>query len=351
MIAYWLDVTAVEIHNQVQDSYQHPTLLQATSIVEARQRDRDLCEGLVPEKDQRLIDWVVDQLYSVLKQIEGKRQTHPVAVADTSGVIPQAQFSSAITTVFDEVKEVIKMPHVDPQEEAAFQLALDPDSFELHPDVLPQLNDFVTSISTLYRNNNFHGFEHAIHVTLSVTKMMNRIVSGPMTEKLRAVAPGAGEADISNIEGGDGDENSAKDFDNDFGLVISADPICQFAVIFSALIHDTDHLGVSNQQLINECSHLARVYKNQSIAEQNSVNIAWDMLMDPAFAELRSSIYKTEEEFVRFRQLVVNAVMATGKEKMTFASGSKVMSYRCCNFCFSRTSFGAAILALQRYRR
>ena len=35
------------------------------------------------------------------------------------------------------------------------------------------------------------------------------------------------------------------------------------------------------------------------------------MLMDPAFSELRNCIYQTEEEFVRFRQLVVNSVMAT----------------------------------------
>lgn len=144
--------------------------------------------------------------------------------------------------------------------------------------------------------------------------MLSRIVSGPMAEKLKASASattGYESDDDADTSDGQSIENDA--FSHDFGLEISADPLCHFAVIFSALIHDVDHLGVSNAQLIKENSHLARVYKNQSIAEQNSVNISWDMLMDPAFADLRNCIYKTEEEFVRFRQLVVNAVMATGK--------------------------------------
>lgn len=33
--------------------------------------------------------------------------------------------------------------------------------------------------------------------------------------------------------------------------------------------------------------------------------------MDPAFAELRHTIYQTQDEMKRFRQLVVNSVMAT----------------------------------------
>lgn len=33
---------------------------------------------------------------------------------------------------------------------------------------------------------------------------------------------------------------------------ISSDPLSQFAVVFGALIHDVDHVGVSNAQLIKE---------------------------------------------------------------------------------------------------
>jgi hypothetical protein len=77
------------------------------------------------------------------------------------------------------------------------------------------------------------------------------------------------------------------------------------------LIHDVGHKGVTNAQLILECSPTAQKYKNKSVAEQNSVDIAWNLLTESRFEELRSCIYGTREEKRRFRQLVVNSVMAT----------------------------------------
>ena len=79
----------------------------------------------------------------------------------------------------------------------------------------------------------------------------------------------------------------------------------------SALIHDADHPGVPNAQLIKEKTRIAVYYKNQSIAEQNSVDLCWDLLMDPRFKTLRETIYSNDIERRRFRQLVVNSVMAT----------------------------------------
>jgi hypothetical protein len=57
-------------------------------------------------------------------------------------------------------------------------------------------------------------------------------------------------------------------------------------------VHDVDHTGVPNSQLINEHASIAVVYNKKSVAEQNV-------------------IYSTSEEFRRFRQLLINAVMAT----------------------------------------
>ena len=79
----------------------------------------------------------------------------------------------------------------------------------------------------------------------------------------------------------------------------------------SALIHDADHPGVPNMQLIKENALLARLYQGKSIAEQNSVDLCWDMLQDERFQDLRNTIYTTESELKRFRQLIVNSVMAT----------------------------------------
>lgn len=82
-------------------------------------------------------------------------------------------------------------------------------------------------------------------------------------------------------------------------------------MVLSALIHDTDHLGVSNAQLVKEKHNLAKFHQGKSVAEQNSVVLAWTKLMDPAFLHLRRVIYGTPAELERFRQIVVNNVLAT----------------------------------------
>ena len=107
---------------------------------------------------------------------------------------------------------------------------------------------------------------------------------------------------------------------------------------FAALIHDVDHSGVPNAQLVKEKAHIALAYNNQSCAEQNSINLAFELvcgnfaghpsqrlpcrltdyfivfrqqLMSPRFDKFRSVLCATESEGKRFRQLVVNSVMAT----------------------------------------
>ena len=57
---------------------------------------------------------------------------------------------------------------------------------------------------------------------------------------------------------------------------------------------------------------MAAYYNNQSIAEQNSVDLAWGLLHhQDRFSDLQAAIYCDQEEKARFRQLVVNSVMAT----------------------------------------
>jgi hypothetical protein len=72
-----------------------------------------------------------------------------------------------------------------------------------------------------------------------------------------------------------------------------------------------DHPGVPNSILVKEQTSLAAVCKNKSVAEQNSVDLAWNLLMDDSFVDLRQILYTTEEELTRIRQLIVNSVMAT----------------------------------------
>ena len=71
--------------------------------------------------------------------------------------------------------------------------------------------------------------------------------------------------------------------------------------------------GVPNTQLVKEETEIARKYKGMSVAEQNSVDLAFDLLLDEKYNDLRACIYSNKEEYSRFRQLVVNAVMAVSR--------------------------------------
>lgn len=239
-------------------------------------------EGL-DVKTLRLIDWHAEVLHRLLKQIVAKRLHSGHKAMSTSDLIYHPKSDE---NVLDEVKEIITLPQSKTAEDE-----YDVHSVQMDPKIIKQLTNFVTVIASMYRDNSFHNFEHASHVTMSVVKLLSRIV-----------APSA--HDVEEL-----DEDSFSLHDHTYG--ITSDPLTQFACVFSALIHDLDHHGVPNTQLVVEKSELATIYNNQSVAEQNSVDLAWQILMDGNFKELRCTVYSNETEMKRFRQLVVNSVMAT----------------------------------------
>jgi 3'5'-cyclic nucleotide phosphodiesterase len=89
------------------------------------------------------------------------------------------------------------------------------------------------------------------------------------------------------------------------------DPLIQFGCVLSALVHDIDHQGVSNTQLINEGTTLASLYYNKAVAEQNSIDIAWEVFMSDEYSAFRRAICPSDHQLRRLRQLVVNSVIAT----------------------------------------
>ena len=166
---------------------------------------------------------------------------------------------------------------------------LDPHDVVLGKAVEQQLHQFVKKVSATYQKNGFHGLPHAMHVSSSAKAMLSRITS-------------------DDHHPCDDNPNSAA---CDLSYGISDDKLAQFAILFSALLHDIDHRGVPNFCLAKEDPDLANRYFGKAIAEQNSFDIGWKILMEPQFDDLRACIYASEEELLRFRQLVVNIVIAT----------------------------------------
>ena len=246
------------------------------------------------ERTERLIDWNTDILARLIRQIVAERR------ATNKTTSPLVGSSSKLITnkdqiVIDEVLEVIELP---PFDSAAHHTTIDPDSIELDPIVIDELRNFVVAIASSYLPNSFHNFEHCSHVTMSVLKLLGRIVSPDVS------------VDVSSGSAAEQRERVARSiYDQTYG--ITANAMTQFACVFSAMIHDVGHTGVPNAILAKESPEVADWYRNQSLAEQQSVDMAWDLLMEDYYKHLRECIFATRADIELFRKLVVNSVIAT----------------------------------------
>jgi len=252
------------------------------------------------KKNYRLVDWNVDMLAKILRQIKYRREltgTKSESVEQIKQIERNHSSIEAKKRPIDEIVEIIRLPEFKAQHTQSERKRkknkeiINFDSIQLDDSVMLQLHEYIITISTMYRDNKFHNFEHASHVTLSVVKLLNRIVSQDNNTA------------NSNI-------HDAKDLhDHTYG--IASDPLTQFAVVLSALLHDVDHTGLPNNTLVSERYDVASYYRNKSVAEQNSVDVAWNLLMNDSFVDLRRAIYGTEAEFKRFRQLLAQTILAT----------------------------------------
>lgn len=153
----------------------------------------------------------------------------------------------------------------------------DPERVLLPGKIQQQIHSLVETIYAGYKPNAFHNFDHAVHMTTVIQRLLAR--AEPLEDK------------------------------KTFG--IGTDRLAHFALAFSSLIHDLDHRGVPNFVLNKADPELNDQFDGKSPQEQNSFKKGWEILMKDEFAELRSAIYHTQEELVRFRQIVVKAVIAT----------------------------------------
>ena len=249
------------------------------------------------EKYRRMIEWQVDLLARMLKKIKWVRlaRNHGSNQKVGSMARPSNVEETPVATnndliVIDEVSESILFPPADSNQGLA---GTHPDSIELDHSVITQLRNYVTSIAGLYRLNTFHNFEHATHVTQAIQKFLHRIEND--NEKDVVVDS---ESAIQRLHR------------TELANIIS-DPLTSFAIVFSGLVHDVDHPGMTNEQIIKEDPRLASFYRHRSVNEQNSVDIAWGMLLEPAYSDLLRCICDDEIDRSRFRQVLVNSVIAT----------------------------------------
>lgn len=261
-------------------------------------------------RTSRLIDWNVEVLHQLLKTIVMRRSMESKKAdnstfqqqdcgCDESTSCGKSSSSEGATErgtmPLDEVKEIIYLPEFDRR---AAVNEKDAATVQIPATVLTQLKEFVTAIAQMYNDNPFHNFSHASHVVIAVTKFMSRIKE-------------ARELEIGHETDRKLNDSKFASALHDHTYGITSDPLTQFACVFSALIHDVDHRGVPNPRLILEEETLASRYSFRSVAEQNSCDLAWGLLTDENFKELLATICASKAELLRFRQIVINSVMAT----------------------------------------
>eukprot|EP00980_Cylindrotheca_fusiformis_P008039 scaffold1710_cov120-Cylindrotheca_fusiformis.AAC.5 len=258
-------------------------------------------DGLDPEdihvltKTQLLVEWDVTLLTSLLQQIIASRGG---VVKDIKSLSTEEMTIGANGTVLEEFTPIIPMKRFEAED---LQQRKRNSAIEISDKVKCQLRSYLSNVASMYQDNPFHNFEHANHVAASVKKLLTRVVN---TDESNGLAKG-----INSTTGTKEGVDLVDLAGHSYG--ITSDPLTQFSVVFAAIIHDVDHPGVPNSQLVKENTRSAQIYKKKSVAEQNSVELAWDMLMQVEYEDLRACIYQTKEDLHRFRQLVVNTVMAT----------------------------------------
>jgi len=235
---------------------------------------------ILSTKEERLIDWNTTMFEELLKKLVANRMALGEDEKAKHNVVWNAKHGDDAMTARDEVVESIDLPPF-----RKVNNAIDPESTELPEQVVQQLHHLIATIARSYRGNAFHNFSHASHVTMCTKKLLQRITTMNKTLSQHEI------------------------YVHSFG--IATDPMAHFTVCFAAIIHDIDHPGVSNAQLIKEDTCMAARYQQKSVAEQNSLDIAWNLLMEPTYDELRAFLFATPDELNRFRQLLVNFVMAT----------------------------------------
>jgi 3'5'-cyclic nucleotide phosphodiesterase len=239
------------------------------SIIE-RRTSKNMIVNDLDQETARQVSWLSEIFVGMINDLLHERK-----VANTKG-----RKIETTTNSFDfenhprnEVTETINLPMKSTDPSSSNPKTRKVSTKQLvTPEVSTQLTIYIDVIAKLYRNNPFHNFRHACHVVMATKKMLSRI------------AP---------------------------SCVLSSDSLTLIAILFSALIHDVDHPGVSNLQLCIEKTDSAVFYDYRSVSEQNSISIAWDLLMESDFDKLRAVLMPTEVEIQRFRQVVVNCVIAT----------------------------------------
>ena len=125
------------------------------------------------EKLDRLIDWNADILCQLLQKIISNRArtiSSSKKKEKCDGTDSVELFTTSATKPFDEIKEIISLPQAKNNNSDAAMTTI-----TVSVEVTNQLREYVSCIAKLYKDNEFHSFEHVsekiigIHIVTCIT--------------------------------------------------------------------------------------------------------------------------------------------------------------------------------------
>ena len=157
---YWLKVVTSVSGGSASSSEHGATESSASGLFETPEENRD-------DKTSRMTTWAVDMMKKLLIDIEARRESYRRAGVTSEPCVRSvasslSEPSEQARTVLDEVVEIIRLPNY------ARGAYVDKSTIVLEDKVTHQLEEFVRAIAAMYKNNAFHSFEHAMHVSIFV---------------------------------------------------------------------------------------------------------------------------------------------------------------------------------------
>jgi len=109
------------------------------------------------ESQSRVVEWNVDLLQRQLRVLVAHRQVQGTKASREVDIMSlEVELSHPRTKPLDEVADVLTLATYDDK-----VFAVDPSRIHINDKAMSQLQHFVKTIASLYRQNPFHNYEHA----------------------------------------------------------------------------------------------------------------------------------------------------------------------------------------------
>jgi 3'5'-cyclic nucleotide phosphodiesterase len=171
---------------------------------------------------ERNVEWICQLLQYRIQNVVRSSAHERKQLSDRRVLFPESG-----SLPLDEVAEIV--PLRSSSEDKLALAAISSDS-ELDDCVQAELRDFISHVAETYQSNPFHNFEHACHVTMSVNKLLSRVVPS--------------NVNVSNEMKRSGSRAPSQSYTNEI-----LDPLGQLATVFAAVIHDADHRGKQEREM------------------------------------------------------------------------------------------------------